>query len=44
MMDADYTDHIAVLVNTPIQLESLLHSMEQAAGDIGLSMNEVHMF
>ena len=29
---ADYTDDIALLANTPTQAESLLHSLEQAAG------------
>ena len=35
-MDAD---DLALLANTPSQAESLLHSLEQAAGDIGLCMN-----
>ena len=34
--DADYADDIALLPNIPAQAESLLHSLEQAAGDIGL--------
>ena len=34
--DADYADNIALLANTS---ESLLHSMEQAAGGIGLHVN-----
>ena len=37
--DADYADNIALLANTPTQAESLLHILEQAAGDIGLQMN-----
>ena len=39
MMGADYTDDKALLVSTPIQTESLLRSLEQAAGGIGLHMN-----
>ena len=38
-MDADYPDDITVLANTPTQAESLLHSLEQAAGGIGLLVN-----
>ena len=34
--DADYTDDIALLAYTPAQAEILLHSLERAAGDIGL--------
>ena len=30
--DADYADDIALLANTPVQAESLLHSLEKAAG------------
>ena len=37
--DADYTDDIALLVNTPAQAESLLHSLEQAAAGTGLHVN-----
>ena len=37
--DADYTDDITLLVNTPTQAKSLLHSLEQAAGGIGLHVN-----
>ena len=37
--DADYTDDQALLTNTPAQAESLLHSLEQAAGGISLHMN-----
>ena len=36
---ADYADDLVLLANTPIQAESLLHSLEQAAGVIGLYMN-----
>ena len=38
-MDTDYTDDIVLLANTPAQAESLLHSLEQAAGSIGLYVN-----
>ena len=37
--DADYTDDIAILVNTPNQAETLLHSLEWAAAGIGLHVN-----
>ena len=37
--DADYTDDIALLANAPAQAETLLHSLEQAAADIGLHVN-----
>ena len=37
--DADYADDIAILVNTPNQAETLLHSLEQAAAGIGLHVN-----
>ena len=37
--DADYADDITLLANTPAQAESLLDSLEQAAGDIGLHVN-----
>ena len=37
--DADYTDDIASLANTPNQAETLLHSLEQAAIGIGLHVN-----
>ena len=33
-MDADYADDIALLANTPVQAEILLHSLERAAGCI----------
>ena len=34
--DADYTDDIAILANTPNQAETLLHSLERAVAGIGL--------
>ena len=37
--DADNVDDIALLANTPTQVESLLHSLERAAGGIGLHVN-----
>ena len=37
--DADYTDDIAILANTPHQAETLLHSLERAAANIGLYVN-----
>ena len=37
--DADYADNIALLANTPSQVESLLHSLEKTAGGIGLYVN-----
>ena len=37
--DADYTDDIAILANTPAQAETLLHSQQRAAADIGLHVN-----
>ena len=38
-MDTDYPDDIVLLANTPTQAESLLHSLEKTAGDIGLHAN-----
>ena len=38
-MDADYADDIMLLTNTPIQAESLWHSLELAAGGIGFHVN-----
>ena len=35
----DFTNDIALLANSPTQAESLLHSLEQAAGGIGLHAN-----
>ena len=37
--DADYANDIALLANTPIQTETLLHSLAQAAAGIGLYVN-----
>ena len=37
--DVDYADDIAVLANTPDQAETLRHSLERAAGGIGLHVN-----
>ena len=39
IIDADYADDIAILVNTPDQAETLLHSLERAAAGIGLYVN-----
>ena len=38
-MDADYADDIALIANTPAQAESLLHSLDRAAGGISLHVN-----
>ena len=37
--DADYADDIVLLANIPTQAESLLQSLEQAAGGISLHVN-----
>ena len=37
--DTDYADDIAIMANTPMQAETLLHSLEQAAAGIGLHVN-----
>ena len=37
--DADYADDIALPANTPAHAESLLQSLEQAAGGISLHVN-----
>ena len=37
--DADSTDDIAILANTPDQAETLLHSLERAPAGIGLYVN-----
>ena len=34
MSNADYGDYIGLLLNTPAQAESLLHSLQQAASGI----------
>ena len=39
IMNGDYADDIALLANTPARTESLLHSLEWAAGGIGLHVN-----
>ena len=39
MTDGDYTDDLVLLSNTPAQIESLLHSLEQAVEGIGLCVN-----
>ena len=39
IMDVDYADDIALLVNTLAQTESLLHSLERASGGIGFHLN-----
>ena len=39
IMDSDATDDIALLANTLAQAKSLLNSLEQAAGGIGLNVN-----
>ena len=39
IMGADYADDIALLANTPAQAESWLHSLERAAGGIGLHVS-----
>ena len=39
IIDADYTDDIAILANIPNQAETLLHSLEQAATGIGFPVN-----
>ena len=35
----DYADDIALLANTPVKAETLLHSLERAAAGIGLHVN-----
>ena len=37
--DIDYANDIVLLANAPTQAESLMHSMKQAASDIGLQVN-----
>ena len=37
--DADYTDDLVLLTNTPVQAKSLLHSLEQAVRSISLYVN-----
>ena len=46
IMDADYTNDIGLLANTPAQFETLLRSLEQATASIGLHVNRqdrIHM-
>ena len=38
--DVDYADGIALLANSPAKAEALLHSLERAAGGIGLHVKE----
>ena len=42
-MDVDYEDDIALHANTPTHAESLLPSLERAAGGIGLYVNVDNM-
>ena len=37
--DADYTDDLVLLTNTPAQAKSLLHNLKQATISIGLYVN-----
>ena len=39
IMNTDYADDIALLTNTPATAQSLLHSLERAAGGIGFHVN-----
>ena len=39
IIGTDYADDLALLTNSPAQAESLLYSLEQTAGDIGLYVN-----
>ena len=39
MTDADKSDNLALLANTSIKAESLLHRLEQAAWGIGFHLN-----
>ena len=39
IMGVDYADDIALLAIKPTKAESLLYSMEQAAGRVGLHVN-----
>ena len=38
-LDADYTNDIPLLANTPTKAETMLHSVERAAGGTGLHVN-----
>ena len=37
--DTDYADDVALLANSPVQGESLLHSLGRVAGGVGLHVN-----
>ena len=37
--EADYTDDIVLLANTPAEAETLLHNLERAAAGVGLYVN-----
>ena len=37
--DADYADDIVFLANTPTQVKSQLHSLEQTVGGINICVN-----
>ena len=37
--DADYANDIAILANTPVQAETLLHTLERTAAGIGIYVN-----
>ena len=39
MTDVDYANDLALLANTPTRVESLMHSLEQAASDFGFYEN-----
>ena len=39
VIDADNSDDLVLLANTPAQSRSLLHSLEQAARDVSLYVN-----
>ena len=41
--DADYTDNVSLLKNTPAQTETLWHSLERTAAGIGLHVNAEKM-
>ena len=39
LTDADYANDLLLLANTPAQAEFLLHSLQQASGNISFYMN-----
>ena len=41
--DADYTDDIAILANTPHQAETLLHSLERAAAGLHVNAHKTEL-